>query len=47
MSFFMLGVMIGAVVLGFVSDASGRKVTMFGTLFFMIVTNQMGAWADR
>lgn len=47
MSLFMFGVMIGAVVLGIVSDTVGRKPTTFATLLSMIITNQFGAWTDR
>ena len=47
MSSFMFGVMIGAVVLGWLSDLMGRKFTVFLTLFFMIVFNELGVLCYR
>jgi predicted MFS family arabinose efflux permease len=46
MSAFMAGVMLGAISLGSMSDAFGRKITLFTTLVWMIGTTAIESYVS-
>ncbi|XP_059094038.1 organic cation transporter protein-like [Tigriopus californicus] len=46
MSLFMGGVMVGALLFGFVSDGHGRRFTVILTLAGMVISGQLGQYAQ-